>query len=156
MTPKVIDSEVQLFDVRPGTIWYNDPRLGRYWGGAKIFRGANPAAGTPIHYYLKSAPAGDVKLTIADYTGKVVRNLTGTKEVGLNRVQWNLRSDPPPRPTGGGGGGFGGGGGGGGGGGAGNIFTQGLPLEAGTYNLTLSVGGKDYKTKIVVENDPGL
>ena len=155
MTPKVIDSEVQLFDVRPGTIWYNDPRLGRYWGGAKIFRGANPAAGTPIHYYLKSAPAGDVKLTIADYTGKVVRNLTGTKEVGLNRVQWNLRSDPPPRPTGGGGGGFGGGGGGGGGG-AGNIFTQGLPLEAGTYNLTLSVGGKDYKTKIVVENDPGL
>jgi hypothetical protein len=68
-------------------------------------------------------------------------------------VQWNLRSDPPPRPTTGGG--FGGGGGGGGGG-FGNVFTQGLPLEAGTYNLTLSVGGKDYKTKIVVENDPGM
>ena len=34
-------------------------------------------------------------------------------------------------------------------------FNQGLPLEAGTYNLKLTVGGKDYTTKIVVENDPG-
>jgi len=31
-----------------------------------------------------------------------------------------------------------------------------LPLEAGTYNLKLSVGGKDYTTKIVIENDPGM
>ncbi|HKP82662.1 MAG TPA: hypothetical protein VJT69_11610 [Pyrinomonadaceae bacterium] len=151
---KVSDSAVHLFDVRPGTIWMNDPRLGRYWGGAKLFRGANPAPGTAIHYYLGAVPSGDVKLTISDYTGKVVRNLAGTNEVGLNRVQWNLRSDPPPRPATGGG--FGGGGGGGGGGGFGNVFTQGLPLEAGTYNLTLTVGGKEYKTKIVVENDPGL
>jgi len=52
--------------------------------------------------------------------------------------------------------GRGGGGGGGGGGGFGNIFNLGLPLEAGTYNLKLTVGGKDYTTKIVVENDPGL
>ena len=50
----------------------------------------------------------------------------------------------------------GGGGGGGGGGGFGNIFNLGLPLEAGTYNLKLTVGGKDYTSKIVVENDPGF
>ncbi|HEX5890144.1 MAG TPA: hypothetical protein VFY61_15655 [Pyrinomonadaceae bacterium] len=156
LSQKVMESEAHLFDVRPGTIWMNDPRLGRYWGGAKLFRGANPAPGTAISYYLKSAPTGDVKIAISDYTGKVVRNITGTKEVGLNRVQWNLRSDPPPRPTGGGGGGFGGGGGGGGGGGFGNIFTLGLPLEAGTYNLKLTVNGKDYTTKVVLEPDPGF
>jgi hypothetical protein len=99
-----------------------------------------------------------VKLTIADYTGKVVRNIAGTNEAGLNRIQWNLRGDPPPRPAGGfgGGGGQGGGGGGGGGGGFGGFLNQGLPLEAGTYNLKLSVGGKDYTTKIVIENDPGM
>jgi hypothetical protein len=51
---------------------------------------------------------------------------------------------------------WGGGGGGGGGGGFGGLFNQGLPLEAGTYNLKLSVGGKDYTTKIVIENDPGM
>jgi hypothetical protein len=140
MSQKVLDSDATLFDVRPGTIWQNDPRLGRYWGGAKLFRGQNPAPGTAISYYLKSAPSGEVKLTISDYSGKVVRNIVGTSEVGLNRIQWNLRGDPPPRPAGG----FGG------------LFNQGLPLEAGTYNLKLSVGGKDYTTKIVVENDPGM
>lgn len=159
---KVLDSEVTLFDVRPGTIWMNDPRLGRYWGGAKLFRGSNPAPGTAISYFLKAAPSGDVKITIADYTGKVVRNIVATKEVGLNRVQWNLRGDPPPRPAGGagfggGGGGAGaGGGGGGGGGGFGALFNLGLPLEAGTYNVRLTVNGKDYTTKAVIENDPGM
>jgi ligand-binding sensor domain-containing protein len=146
MSQKVLDSETHLFEVRPGTLWLNERRLDRYWGGSKYFRGANPAPGTAISYYLKAAPSGDVKMTIADYTGKVVRNITGTKDVGLNRVQWNLRGDPPPRPPGGGGGG----------GGFGNIFIQGLPLEAGTYVLKLTVNGKDYTTKVVVENDPGI
>ena len=151
LSQKVMDSEAHLFDVRPGTLWQNDIRLARYWGGAKIFRGTNPAPGTAISYYLKSPASGEVKLAISDYTGKVVRNITGTNEAGLNRVQWNLRGDPPPRPTGGGPSGRGGGGGGRFGG-----FAQGLPLEAGTYNLKLTVGGKEYKTKVVVENDPGL
>ena len=154
LSEKVMDSEAHLFDVRPGTLWQNDIRLARYWGGAKIFRGTNPAPGTAISYYLKSPASGEVKLAISDYTGKVVRNITGTNEAGLNRVQWNLRGDPPPRPTGGGPSGRGGGGGGGGGRFGG--FAQGLPLEAGTYNLKLTVGGKEYKTKVVVENDPGL
>jgi len=148
---KVLDKTTHLFDVRPGTIWMNDTRLGRYVGGSKLFRGQNPPPGTAITYYLKSAPAADVKITISDYSGKVVRTLVGTNEVGLNRVQWNLRSDPPPRPIGGG---FGGGGGGGGG--FGGIFNQGLPLEAGTYVVKVSVAGTDLTTKVVVENDPGL
>jgi hypothetical protein len=154
---KVLDTEVTVFDVRPGTIWQNDTRLGRYWGGAKLFRGTNPAPGTAISYYLKSA-SGEVKITISDYSGKVVRNMVGPGEVGLNRVQWNLRGDPPPRPPGGGGfgGGGAGGGGGGGGGGFGALLAQGLPLEAGTYNVTLLINDKTYKTKVVVENDPGL
>src|SRR5215218_9946770 len=97
MSRKVLDSDSTLFEVRPGTIWQNDPRLGRYWGGSKLFRGTNPAPGTAISYYLKSAPSGDVKLTISDYTGKVVRNIVATNEAGLNRIQWNLRGDPPPR-----------------------------------------------------------
>ena len=100
---KVLDTEAHLFEIRPGTIWLNDARLGRYTGGAKLFRGANPAPGTAISYYLKSAPTGDVKITIADYTGKIVRNINGTKEVGLNRFQWNLRGDPIQRPAGTGG-----------------------------------------------------
>ena len=151
---KVLDTEVFLFDVRPGTQWLNDLRLSRYTGGAKLFRGSNPPPGTAISYYLKAAPSADVKITISDYTGKVIRNLVGTKETGINRVQWNLRGDIPPRPAnlppG-----FGGGGGGGGGG-FGGLFNIGPAIEPGTYNLKLSVNGKDYTTKVVVEADSGM
>jgi hypothetical protein len=66
-------------------------------------------------------------------------------------VQWNLRGDPLQRPQGGGGRGGGGGGRGGGG------FAQGLPLEAGTYLVKVSIAGKELPaTKVVVENDPGI
>jgi photosystem II stability/assembly factor-like uncharacterized protein len=170
LSNKVTDADVHLFDVRPGVIWLNDIRLSRSTGGSKLFRGANPPPGTAISYYLKSAPQGDVKITVTDYSGKVVRNITGTKEVGVNRMQWNLRGDQPPRPAnfprfggggqgggGQGGGGQGGGGqGGGGGGGFGGFFNQGPALDAGTYTVKLSVGGKEYTTKVIVEPDPGM
>jgi hypothetical protein len=156
LSKKVTDSDVYLFEVRTGTQWLNDVRYSRAAPGARVFRGLNPPAGTAISYYLKSAPQGEVKLTVADYTGKVVRNITGTKEVGLNRVIWNLRGDPPPRPANlppGIGGGRGAGGGGGGGGGFGGLFNQGALVEPGTYVVKLTVGGKDYTTKVVVEAD---
>jgi photosystem II stability/assembly factor-like uncharacterized protein len=156
MTQKVMDTDATLLEVRPGTIWLNDTRLGRYTGGSKNFRASNAVPGTAISYYLKTAPEGDVKLTISDYTGKVVRTLAATKDAGLNRIQWNLRGDPPARPIGGGGFGGGGGGGAGGGGGGFGGFNFGLPLEAGTYQVKLSVNGKDYTTKVVIENDPGM
>jgi photosystem II stability/assembly factor-like uncharacterized protein len=147
---KVLDTDSFLFDVRPATQWLSDVRLSRYSGGSKLYRGLNPAPGTAISYYLKSVPSGDVTITISDYSGKVVRNITGTKEVGLNRVQWNMRGNPPQRPAnlpqGGGGGG----------GGFGAFFNQGPLLEPGTYNLKLSVGGKEFTTKVVVEVDPGM
>src|SRR4029453_10888905 len=49
---------------------------------------------TPLQRMDEKTLAGDVKITISDVTGKVVRNLTATKQVGLNRVMWNLRGDP--------------------------------------------------------------
>jgi photosystem II stability/assembly factor-like uncharacterized protein len=104
LNEKTLAADVHLFDVRPGTNWLNDVTYSRFIGGQKLFRGENAPQGTAIHYHLKAAPGSDVKITISDITGKVVRNLTGTKEAGLNRVQWNLRGDPPPRPAGFGGG----------------------------------------------------
>jgi hypothetical protein len=146
--PAAADSH--LFDVRPAVLWLNDVRYSRAATGGKVFRGANPPAGTAISYFLKNAPAGDVKITVSDYTGRVIRNLSGTKEQGINRLQWNLRRDPPPRPAnlprG-----FGGGGGGGGGLNA--LFTQGALVEPGTYVVKLSVGGKEHTTRVVVEAD---
>jgi hypothetical protein len=149
LTDKVLDSEVTLFEVRPGTLWLQDVALSRAQGGAKHFRGANPAPGTAISYYLKSAVSDDVKITISDISGKVLRNLKGTNVAGLTRVQWNLRGDPPPRPPDfrrGGGGGAGSGGGGAGG-------FAGAAFEPGVYLVKLSAGGKDYTTRVRVEED---
>jgi hypothetical protein len=69
----------------------------------------------------------------------VVREITAPKDAGLNRVQWNLRGSPAA------GGGQRGGSGGRGGGGA--------TLEPGSYLVKLTVGGKDYTTRVVIEAD---
>ena len=142
LSDEVIKEDAHLFDVRPGTEWKTDITLSRVVGGAKNFAGENPAPGVAISYYLKAAATGDVKLTIADYSGKVIRTIEGPKTAGLNRVQWDFRPTPAAGATG-----RGGGGGGGRGGFGGQV------VEPGTYLATLSVGGKTYATKVVVLED---
>lgn len=186
MDDKVIAASSHLFDIRPGVVWQNDITLSRAGGGQKVFRGENAQAGTAITYYLGAAAAGDVKITVSDITGKVVRNINGTKELGLNRVQWNLRGDPPARPAGFGGGRGGGQGGpggapatgqppvtgqagqppaapqpvgqggAGGGGFGGRGGNFGLPLEPGVYLVKLTLDGKEMTAKVVVEADPNV
>jgi hypothetical protein len=153
MTDAAAAADVTLFTPRPAVAWRNDITQSITVGGNKHFRGDNPAPGTAISYYLKSAAAGDVKITVSDVTGRVVREMAGTKDAGLNRLQWNLRGNPPQAAAGAAGGrGAGGGQAGGGGGGRGG-FGGGPALEPGTYLLKLTVGGKDYTQKIVVEAD---
>jgi len=55
--------------------------------------GQNPTYGAAINYYLKSAPAGDVKIKIEDAQGQLVRTMNGTKTAGINRVSWDLRGE---------------------------------------------------------------
>ncbi len=144
LTDAVTKADVTLFPPRPGVAWRTDTQLSINVGGSKHFRGENPQPGTAISYYLKTAAAGDVKISISDYTGKVVREITGPKDAGLNRVQWNLRGSPAAGAAGAGQRGGGGGGQRGGGGGA---------LEPGSYLVKLTVGGKEYTTRVVIEAD---
>jgi uncharacterized membrane protein YgcG len=159
LTSEAAAADVTLFAPRPAVAWRNDITQSITAGGSKHFRGDNPAPGTAISYYLKSGAAGDVKLTITDVTGRVIREIAGPKEAGLNRVQWNLRGNPIQGGAGGRGAGGGQAGGGqpaggqpGGGGGRGG-FGGGPAVEPGTYLLKLTVGGKDYTQKLVVEAD---
>ena len=55
--------------------------------------GQNPPYGAAINYYLKTAPKDEVKIRIEDSKGQTVRTLTGTKNVGINRVTWDLRGE---------------------------------------------------------------
>ena len=164
LTPKVLSSDAYLFTVKPAVafdyrVFTNDEFLAE-----KRFIGENPAPGVAISYYLKAAPAGnETRLAILDSAGTVVRELTATREKGINRVQWDLRGKPLAQPGRGGRGGRGGGaaaaaadapagppaaGGRGGG-------TAAL-VDPGDYVARLTVNGQEYTTPIHVEPDPDV
>jgi photosystem II stability/assembly factor-like uncharacterized protein len=128
--------EMMLFDIRPAIAYLPDRQRGQQTGGQKAFVGENPPRGAMISYYLKTGASGDVKITIADVTGRTIRTLDGTKEQGINRVNWNLT----PQPLGGRG--FGGGGRGGG-----------QAVDPGTYIVTLSANGKTFAKPVSVLQD---
>ena len=118
--------------------------------------GQNPPYGAAINYWLKAAPSGDVTLAIQDAAGKTIRTLKGTKNVGINRVWWDLRNDSTPparlrtpplfapevrlgtegwRPAPG-------------------IGTLTVLMPPGTYTVKLSVGGQDFSQPLVLRKDP--
>jgi hypothetical protein len=55
--------------------------------------GQNPPYGADINYWLKAAPQAAPSIAILDATGKTIRTMSGTRQVGLNRVYWDLRND---------------------------------------------------------------
>lgn len=150
LSDAVTGTEAHLFDIRPATRWLTDVQKSTGLSAAKHFRGQNPPGGTAISYYLRSAPAGDVKITISDTTGKAVREMDGTKHAGINRVQWNLSPDLPPAPEGAGRGGRGGSRGGRAGG---ATFLNPGAVDPGPYIVKLSVGGKELMKTVLVEAD---
>jgi photosystem II stability/assembly factor-like uncharacterized protein len=103
LSDATMNMDAAVFDVRPATAWVNDIQKAILVEGAKHFRGQNPPRGTAISYWLKSAPAGQVRISITSVTGQEIRTIDGTSDVGLNRVQWDIAA------AGGGRGGRGGG-----------------------------------------------
>ncbi len=76
LTPEIVNTPVHLFAPRPAYLLRdianrldapNDQSIGQ-----------NPPYGASINFYLKSVPQGDVKITILDGSGKIVRTLSGT------------------------------------------------------------------------------
>ena len=92
MSDTTTASDAALFDIRPSVAWATDIQKAVLVEGAKFFRGQNPPQGSAISYWLKSQPGSDVRVTISDVTGREIRSLLGTRNAGLNRVQWDLRA----------------------------------------------------------------
>lgn len=91
MKQSVRDAAVSLFPPRP--TYRFRPSVTPVTISDDPSAGQNPPYGAAITYYLKTAPSGDVKIHIEDSKGKTVRTLNGTKNVGLNRVTWNLEGE---------------------------------------------------------------
>jgi hypothetical protein len=116
--------------------------------------GQDPPYGASITYYLTSAPSGNVTLTVSDQQGTVVRTLNVPRNVGLNRVYWDLRYEPTkevrlrtspvyapdvkPGPEGW------------------RLGGQRFSMLAppGTYTVKLSTGGREMTEQLVVRKDP--
>ncbi len=139
LTPKALDVEAHLLEPRAAVQWKEDRTLSRAVTGDKNWRGQAAPPGSAITYHLKSAPQGDVTITITDLaTGEVFRTLDGTARAGLNRVQWDLLGEEPDEREGQGG--FGGG--------------SGAPrAEPGIYGVTLEVDGEELSATVRVLED---
>jgi len=130
--------------------------------------GPNPPRGAIIQYFLKTKPEEKdrVRISISDKDDKVIRELNGAKNAGMNRIVWDLRTRPATAPdaqaagaAGGGetetaevvegggeqpaGGGFGGFGGNGA-----------LRVEPGEYTVKVTLGSTEQSKKLTVEEDP--
>jgi hypothetical protein len=157
LTPAVTASDAALLSVQPLIQW-GAPRTEAPSSG---FSGQSRPAGIAINYYLKTAPAGDVKVRIYDGS-RMISEMDGPKNAGLNGVRWTLQAqrEAGPAEAAVGRGGRGGGGGGGRGGapaGAGAGAT--VPMTSyvvgpGEYRVVLSVGGHEYTQKAQVLPDP--
>lgn len=101
LSDEVMNSDIYLFDLRKA--WrYHLASNKTTTGGQKAFVGENPDYGAFINYYLKELP-GDgtsVQIQILDLEGNLVNEMTGTKNVGVNRIIWPLDyKSPTPRTT---------------------------------------------------------
>src|ERR1044072_45723 len=91
MKQEVRDANASLFPPRP--TYRFRPSVTPVTMSDDPSAGQNPQYGAAITYYLKSAPSGDVKVKIEDAKGQLVRTLNATKNVGLNRITWNLEGE---------------------------------------------------------------
>ena len=132
-TDEVMAEDLHLFTPRDAVQWKSDVRLSRSVTGNKIWTGENAPEGTAIHYYLESAPIGDVAVRILDVlTNEVVRDLKGTAVAGLNRVQWDLRANPEEDEE---------------------DDDEGPPVKPGVYRVVLDVNGMEQSVTVRVFED---
>ena len=96
LTPEVVAANASLFAPRPA---YRFRTInGNYSMSDDQTEGVNPQYGADINYWLKSAPQNAPAITIADAAGKIVRAMQGTRQLGVNRVYWDLRNEPSKAP----------------------------------------------------------
>jgi photosystem II stability/assembly factor-like uncharacterized protein len=97
LTDEIVASDAHLFPPRPAYRFRfkesansqpQDPGAGQ-----------NPEYGASIHYHLKSAVDGPVRVSILDQTGEAVRTLSSPPNTaGINRVHWDLRYEASETP----------------------------------------------------------
>jgi photosystem II stability/assembly factor-like uncharacterized protein len=144
LTPQALHSAHALFEPRSSYLLRPGPAL----VGSNLAAdfdtpsdaGRNPPRGAPISYYLRSAATTDVKISLLDPSGTVIRTLDGPRTAGINRIWWDTYAEPPANSS------------------------RGLPfgpmnrptplVAPGVYTVVLSVDGAEYRAKLTLRADP--
>jgi len=105
MTPKVMASNVHLFEPRTAYQWGEGPTLAAGGNGnaQAFFATPSPTYGADISYRVAGAAAGgQARIAISDASGDVIATLNGPAVAGLHTVSWNFqgrRSGPAAAPA---------------------------------------------------------
>jgi photosystem II stability/assembly factor-like uncharacterized protein len=140
LTSDVLAGDAYLAVPRRAT-QIRDANRGRGSVGDTYWTARNPPRGAILDYWVGEAAVGrPVRMEVLDATGRVVREvLTGVAEAGGHRCIWDLRHEAPagadgrPLPR-----------------------TRGRFVLPGTYQVRLTVGGREYTRPLSVRMDPAL
>ena len=135
LTPEIRSKEAYLFPVRKASGRYLLPGF-EEWSGSTVFRGANPAEGALLSFWIKEGGPDPVKIEIKNGQGQTAANLTATAVSGINRVSWDLKPTKDVLTEYGG---------------EGVLF-----VRPGTYEATLTYGKETSKQSIEVAIAPGI
>jgi hypothetical protein len=108
--------------------------------GNKFLRVPNEPEAFAVNYYVKAEQSGQARITLADASGAVVRQLEGPVKAGLNRVVVPLAGGGRGRGQGPGAG-------------RGGAVTE--PLATGSYRVSLTIGGRTETKPAVVRDRIG-
>ncbi|MEJ2677527.1 MAG: glycosyl hydrolase [Gemmatimonadota bacterium] len=98
LTPEVLASDVAILPSRPAIMTLEGQT--QEFNGDDEFVGQNPPQAASIVYYQKKRHLfGDLFVQVYDSAGKAVSNpIPGTKQAGINRVEWPMRMPAPKMP----------------------------------------------------------
>ena len=144
LTPDAIRSD--LFLVPPARARLLAIYTPQAWYGAGQYFAPNPDFTAAVDYYLRAGAKDEIRVTVADARGVVMRTLKGTGRAGLNRVSWDMRMEPPVsdgtrEPTAAGG--FG-------------APPAGPLVLPGAYGVTVTTEGRSLKGELRIEGDPRI
>ena len=128
MTKETLTKDVHLFQPREAISWSRQP--GRGNSGTRRFVGTNPPRGTIVAYSLGKT-ARNVRLTLQDLKGDVVKTFETSSRKGYHQVNWDLTRDQ-----------------------AGGQRRFAPSVRPGQYLLTLSVDGEREEKIVNVVGDP--
>ncbi|MCF8228919.1 MAG: hypothetical protein K9J24_08235 [Bacteroidales bacterium] len=140
LKPGMLDQELVYLGSRPYQIGYLGYEQG--WTGDDEFAGPNPPGSVNITYYLKKRHIfGDMFIEVYDPEGKMIKKLPAGKRKGINRVQWQMRKDPPKVPS------------------SVQILGQaftGPAYPPGEYTIKIHKGENIFEGEVKIEYDPNL